>query len=128
MNFLHDFSQKLDTRGRNWSCLYRHHDRDRLRFARSLELIFQDPKGGNAHPGYTIDDLWLHIGGISFEDSFQKRCQFIQNLARTMDQGTPGRKSWQKLFPGGIPMARGPVRHPDPLLGFHDSSIRLRTP
>lgn len=89
MNFLHDFSQKLDTRGRNWSCLYRHHDRDRLRFARSLELIFQDPKGGNAHPGYTIDDLWLHIGGISFEDSFQKRCQFIQNLARTMDQGTP---------------------------------------
>lgn len=93
MNFLYDFSQKLDTGGRNWDCLYQNYDRDRLRFASSSFVEVRDPETGKSHSVEIIDDRWLHIGGIGYNDNFRSKAQFCENLAHALDQGI----SWPQL-------------------------------
>jgi len=96
MNFLYDFSQKLDTGGRNWGCLYRNHDRDRLRFADSRHVEVRDPATGNTMSMEIVDDRWLHIGNISYNDNLRPKAQFCENLAHALDQGI----RWSQLCGG----------------------------
>jgi len=95
LNFLYDFSKKLDTGGRNWSCLYAHHDRRELRHAESTMVAATDPVTGACHQVQMVDQRWLHIGSISYNDNFRSRAQFCENLALALDQG----KSWDQLAP-----------------------------
>jgi hypothetical protein len=87
MNFLYDFSQKLDTGARNWGCLYQNHDRDRLRFASSRNTEVRDPATGISRTMQVVDDRWLHIGSISYNDNFRSKAKFCENLAHALDQG-----------------------------------------
>jgi len=93
MNFLYDFSQKLDTGGRNWDCLYRNYDRERLRFAGSRYADVRDPVTGVSQSVEIVDDRWLHIGSIGYNDNFRSKSQFCENLAHAMDGGAP----WTQL-------------------------------
>ena len=93
MNFLYDFSQKLDTGARNWNCLYRNYDRNRLRFASSRNVEVRDPVAGISRSMQIVDDRWLHMGGISYNDNFRSKAQFCEHLAHALAQGT----SWPQL-------------------------------
>jgi len=97
MNFLYDFSQKLDTGARNWDCLYRNHDRERLRFASSRYVDVRDPVTGIFQSMEIVDDRWLHIGNIGYNDNFRAKSEFCGNLARAMDEGVP----WGQLCDDG---------------------------
>jgi hypothetical protein len=81
LNFLYDFSRGLDTGGRNWRCLYRHHDRTRLRFASSRLEQVCSPVSGECVPMQVLDDRWLHIGGVGHLQTAQSRFQFCMKLA-----------------------------------------------
>jgi len=87
MNFLYDFSQKLDTGGRLWDCLYRNYDRERLRFAGSRYVDVRDPVTGISRAMELVDDRWLHIGSIGYNDNFRSKSDFCGNLAHAMDEG-----------------------------------------
>lgn len=93
MNFLYEFSQKLDTGGRNWDCLYRNHERERLRFAGSRYADVREPSTGISLPMEIVDDRWLHIGNIGYNDNFRSKGEFCRKLARAMDEGVP----WNRM-------------------------------
>lgn len=93
LNFLYDFSRKLDTGGRNWSCLYQNHDPKRLCFAGSNKVTVRDPVTATPHSVQMVDHSWLHIGGISYNDNFRPKAQFCENLALALDQGA----NWSTL-------------------------------
>jgi hypothetical protein len=93
LNFLYDFTQKLDTGGRNWSRLYRNHDRHRLRLAGSEHIMVRDPVTEAPHRVQIVDGAWMHIGGISYNDNFRAQAQFCEHLALALDQGT----NWSDL-------------------------------
>ena len=89
MNFLYDFSQKLDTGARNWGCLYQNHDRDRLRFADSRYVEVRDPATGKSMVVEIVDDRWLHIGNIGYNDNFRSKAQLCENLAQALEEAGP---------------------------------------
>lgn len=101
MNFLYDFSQKLDTGARNWNCLYQNYDRDRLRFASNRKVEVRDPGSGKSRLMQIIDDRWLHIGGISYNDNFRSKAQFCEYLANALAQGI----SWSQLCGNGTALS-----------------------
>ena len=103
LNFLYDFSQKLDTGARNWSCLYRNYDRNKLRFASNRNVEVRDPGAGKSRLMQIVDDRWLHIGGISYNDNFHSKAQFCEYLAHELAQGT----SWSQLCGNGNELAPG---------------------
>jgi hypothetical protein len=35
-----------------------------------------------------VDDRWLHIGSIGYNDGFRSKSEFCENLAHAMDEGT----------------------------------------
>lgn len=96
MNFLYDFSRGLDTGGRNWDSLYSTIDYRPLRFANNYSVRVIDPETGEPNSVQMIDDCWLHIGGISYNDNFKAKSRFCANLATALDQGT----SWLQLCGG----------------------------
>lgn len=97
LNFLYDFSQKLDTGARNWSCLYQNHDRQELSFAGSEQVTVRDPATGASHSVQMVDRAWLHIGGIGYNDNFRSKSQLCEHLALALDQGV----SWSSLVEQG---------------------------
>jgi len=94
MNFLYDFSRGLDTGGRNWDCLYRTIEHQQMVFAESRVMAVQDPVTGESHDVQIIDDSWLHIGGISYNNNFDLKAQSCMNLANTLDEST----SWLQIL------------------------------
>jgi hypothetical protein len=93
LNFLYDFSQKLDTGGRNWNCLYRQYDRQQLRLTESEIIKIKDPVTAELRRVEVVDHSWFHISGISYDNEFRSRLQFCEYLARGLDQG----ESWSAL-------------------------------
>jgi len=85
LNFLYDFSRDLDTGGRNWRPLYRHYNRAQLRFAR--RWIGPLSLGGETRQMEVIDDRWLHLGGVGYNDNFSTRADFFGRLAAATDAG-----------------------------------------
>jgi hypothetical protein len=98
MNFLYDFSQGLDTGGRNWRGLYRHHVRDSLRFAASEDVGVRASASGLPTAVQIIDGRWLHIGGISYNDNFVPKIEFCQRLALAFERGA----SWAQICDQGL--------------------------
>jgi hypothetical protein len=97
LNFLYDFSQKLDTGGRNWSCLYQHYDRHQLRLSTSGFINVKDPITAEMRRLEMVDHSWFHISGIGYNDGFRSKLQFCEHLAHGLDQG----KSWSALVKQG---------------------------
>lgn len=93
MNFLYDFSQGLDTGGRNWRPLYQKYDRSHLRFARDLQTEVTDPVTGDRCLVQLIDDKWFHIGSIGYNDNFRSKAKLCEHLAEALDQG----RGWETL-------------------------------
>lgn len=87
LNFLYDFSNGLDTGGRNWRSLYSRLDKQQLRFAISEMKEVCDPVTGEAAALQIVDERWLHIGGISYNDNFSSKEELCRRLAGAFDEG-----------------------------------------
>ena len=97
LNFLYDFSQELDTGGRNWNCLYRQYDRQQLRLAESEFMTVMDAITAEPRSVEVVDHSWFHISAIGYNDGFRSKRQFCERLALGLDQG----KSWSDLLKQG---------------------------
>ncbi len=87
LNFLNDFSNSLVTGGRNWFSLYKNHDPHRLRLATVQSTKVKDPLDGSTRCIQTMDDRWIHLGGISYGDRYKKNFDFYERIAKASDEG-----------------------------------------
>ncbi|MGC9196870.1 MAG: hypothetical protein ACP5IL_15655 [Syntrophobacteraceae bacterium] len=87
LNFLNDFSNGLDTGGRNWHCLYRNFDSARLRSASVERVCLKDPLDGANQDLSVVDKSWLHLGGASYHQGFRSQRPFFERIAAASDQG-----------------------------------------
>ncbi len=93
LNFLYDFSRELDTGGRNWDVLYRGLDRASLRFA-PQEFVALRPAGqAEARKVEIVDGAWVHVGGVSYNDNFEKKGAFLQAVLEEIEAG----RRWEDL-------------------------------
>jgi hypothetical protein len=87
LNFLNDFSNGLDTGGRNWHCLYRNFDWTRLRSACVEKVPVKDPLTGESRDLTVVDNRWLHLGGASYHAGFRSQRAFFESIAKASDEG-----------------------------------------
>lgn len=87
LNFLNDFSRELDTGGRNWDCLYGRHNPRRLRFAHLKLFDLIDPSTGKPRRLEVIDGAWIHIGGVSHRDDYQRNPDFYGRITEAIESG-----------------------------------------
>ena len=80
INFLYDFSRDLDTGGRNWNSLYRQQDRQATRFASFEHVDMKAPSIDNSRSVQFVDRNWLHIGGVSYNETSRDRIAFFEGL------------------------------------------------
>jgi hypothetical protein len=93
LNFLYDFSRELDTGGRNWNVLYRPLDRAPIRFA-PQEFVPLHPAGQpEARKVEIVDRAWVHVGGVSYNDNFEKKVAFFESLKQEFSGG----RRWEDL-------------------------------
>jgi hypothetical protein len=97
LNFLHDFSRGLDTGGRNWQPLYRWHDRSKFRLAEIHDMDFADPVSGSTVQLQVIDQSWLHIGGIGYNDNYRLKSELSRRIAQAFDAGA----TWDEISASG---------------------------
>jgi hypothetical protein len=93
LNFLYDFSFGLDTGGRNWKYIYRQLDFGRQRFADDQEYPLQAGPQGPVRTVQVLDDRWVHIGSISYNNNFESKLAFFTTLAAASEQGF----TWQQM-------------------------------
>jgi hypothetical protein len=87
LNFLCDFSRGLDTGGRNWNCLYKNHDRGKVKFA-STELVdVMDPSNGISRKVECVDDRWIHLRGVTYNNNFGRNADFFAHIAAAVREG-----------------------------------------
>lgn len=93
MNFLYDFSRELDTGGRNWNALYRSLDAASLRFASREFIGMRIDPDESAQQVECIDGRWIHIGGVGYNDNFERKFDFFDGLRKALKDG----RSWDEL-------------------------------
>lgn len=93
LNFLYDFSRGLDTGGRNWNALYRNLDASRLRFARQEFIRMKAPWAERPQSVECIDERWIHIGGVGYNENFNNKFDFFHGLKNALEAGG----SWEPL-------------------------------
>jgi hypothetical protein len=93
LNFLYDFSLNLDTGGRNWACLYQPHPYNSVEFSAHRLLKMKDPATGELRKLQFVDDRWLHLGAIGYNNNLIAKLKFCQYLEQSLDQGT----KWSQL-------------------------------
>ena len=81
LNFLHDFSRGLDTGGRNWNCLYREFDRDKLNFAYCEGPNATKQTKKRLRKVRLVDNRWIHLGGVGYNDNFKLNADFFARIA-----------------------------------------------
>jgi hypothetical protein len=87
LNFLYDFSRDLDTGGRNWDPVYSRLSREKLRFASRAHVKVKLPSVDEARLVEFIDERWVHIGGISYNDNLKAKFEFFNGLEKVLDEG-----------------------------------------
>lgn len=85
LNFLYDFSRGLDTGGRNWMPLYRHHERGALRFGTRRNVTISD--AGESRNMEIVDEKWLHLCGVSYNDNFRPSAKLFERIAQRTGAG-----------------------------------------
>ncbi|WP_051229290.1 hypothetical protein [Paludibacterium yongneupense] len=96
LNFLYDFSFGLDTGGRNWKYIYRQLDRTVQRFADSINRPLRPTTQDAPRTVQVVDDSWVHIGSISYNNNFESKQAFFATLAAACENGV----SWQQIRQG----------------------------
>jgi len=94
INFLYDFSRGLDTGGRNWDSLYSSFDQTQIKFAsRVFSKVYlpEFPEGVRVE---FIDEKWVHIGGISYNNNYRSKSDFFKALASELEKDV----NWQRLL------------------------------
>lgn len=93
LNFLYDFSRDLDTGGRNWRPLYRHHDPKALRFAPSVvaQAHGVDPRQWLE----VIDGRWVHLRSIGYNDNWATGAAFFRKVEELTSAGMTVREVMQ---------------------------------
>ena len=94
INFLYDFTKGLDTGGRNWESLYSSFQKNELVFAPATNKKIYLSKFKNGWDVDFIDEKWIHIGSISYNNNFDKKFNFFKALAKKLDAD----KNWTKLL------------------------------
>lgn len=94
MNFLYDFSRDLDTGGRNWRPVYSKLDRAQLQFASREHVKVKVPSIDEPRLVEFIDQRWVHIGGISYNDNLKAKFEFFHGLEQALDAGA----DWHQLI------------------------------
>ncbi len=86
LNFLYDFSRGVDTGGRNWNYLYRFQNKKAIRFASSIHqpLSLGDDLQADVQ---LIDDAWIHVGGVSYNNNLQPKELFYGHLVKALLSG-----------------------------------------
>jgi hypothetical protein len=85
INFLYDFSRNLDTGGRNWGALYSQFEKKVIAFANSTHKTVYLPTFKEGAMVQFIDDKWIHIGSISYNNNFEQKFKFFKALAKEID-------------------------------------------
>lgn len=93
LNFLNNFPLKLDTGGRNWECLYKNYDPKTLKFAEWRLFDVMDDPAGVPRQVEVIDGTWMHIGGTTCRNMYQKNAGFYTRMLEAIDAGA----SWDQL-------------------------------
>lgn len=93
MNFMYDFSRGLDTGGRNWA-YYRNLSASAVKFATSEFLNIKLPASGESRLVQVIDNNWIHIGGIGYNENFAPKKLFFEELNAALANGT----TWDQLI------------------------------
>jgi hypothetical protein len=93
LNFLYDFSRLLDTGGRNWDILYSKFDKSKIRFANREFKNISLPSFEASKLVEIVDDCWVHIGSISYNDNFRSKFDFFQGLADAVSENA----NWTRL-------------------------------
>ena len=91
LNFLYDFSRGLDTGGRNWDSIYSQFEKEQIRFAKNEQVNIKLPESQQASV-QMIDECWVHIGGISYNDGFKAKSDFFGILADSLEQDNNWRR------------------------------------
>ena len=91
LNFLYDFSRGLDTGGRNWDSIYSQFEKEQIRFAKNEQVNIKLPESQLASV-QMIDERWVHIGGISYNDGFRAKSDFFGLLADSLEQDNNWRR------------------------------------
>ena len=84
LNFLYDFTRYLDTGGRNWDVLYKGLDIKNLDFAPLADREIKLESGATARTVQFVDDQWIHIGGISYNNNFDEKRVFFTEYVSQM--------------------------------------------
>tara|TARA_B100000929_G_scaffold138745_1_gene109933 strand:- start:124 stop:996 length:873 start_codon:yes stop_codon:yes gene_type:complete len=79
LNFLYDFSNGLDTGGRNNKYLYSKCDMSNLEYSPD-ELYLLNVDESNRRGVQLIDRSWVHIGSISYNDNLAPKKKFFEAL------------------------------------------------
>ncbi len=86
LNFLYDFSRGVDTGGRNWSHLYHCRNKSVVKFAtiKTPLVTFGDDFQSRIQ---LIDDIWVHVGGVSYNNHLQSKEGFHTKLVNHLLAG-----------------------------------------
>lgn len=86
LNFLYDFSRGVDTGGRNWDYLYRFQNKSLTQFAASVQQPIVLSAGLQADV-QLIDDAWVHVGGVSYNNNLQSKEFFYDQMVKELLSG-----------------------------------------
>lgn len=79
LNFMYDFSRQLDTGGRNWETFYRYLDKATLVFPEKALCELTKPDNSETRTAQIIDNAWVHIQGIGYNDNFDRKRAFFSD-------------------------------------------------
>lgn len=88
LNFLYDFSRNLDTGGRNWNCLYSKINITDNNFPQDADLVFSN-QIGETQRIQLIDDRWVHIASVSYNENMSRKSNFYENLVLRLLRNEP---------------------------------------
>lgn len=85
LNFLYDFSLKLDTGGRNYHTLYRYYDQSAMHFASNFLVDVFQPSNDREQQLQIIDDTWVHLRGAGHVEGFENRYLHFKQRMQELD-------------------------------------------
>lgn len=95
LNFLNDFSRNLDTGGRNWTSFYQNVGTENVRFSSRVIRPVIGPVSGEQRQVEIVDQSWMHIGSISYNDNFRGKREFFSEIVDALNAGAV----WSDLLP-----------------------------
>lgn len=86
VDFMYDFALGLDTGGRNYRSIYRHMVLDPSQYCSNHQVTLQLDEAPDCKV-QVLDGVWLHIGGVSYNNNLQGKAELVQALREQADAG-----------------------------------------